>query len=119
VRSALHQLQKLFRLRNCRDSFFAHRTRPCLQHQIGRCSAPCVGHIDATAYARDVDAAVMVLDGRDSDVTRAWKAMQDARRSLISSARLLRDQLVSLRKLRRAVHRRRHGPRRGCLLDHR
>jgi excinuclease ABC subunit C len=101
VRTALQQLQKLFRLRNCRDSFFAHRTRPCLQHQIGRCSAPCVGLIDAAAYAKDVDAAVMVLEGRDSEVTRALeKQMQEASMKLdFERAALLRDQLVSLRKL--------------------
>jgi excinuclease ABC subunit C len=101
VRSALHQLQKLFRLRNCRDSFFAHRTRPCLQHQIGRCSAPCVELIDQAAYARDVEAAVMVLEGRDSDVTRALETqMQAASQALqFEQAAQLRDQLANLRKL--------------------
>jgi excinuclease ABC subunit C len=101
VRDSLQQLQKLFLLRNCRDSFFAHRTRPCLQHQIGRCSAPCVGLIDAAAYARDVDAAVMVLEGRDSEVTSALEvAMQAAAEALdFERAAQLRDQLVNLRKL--------------------
>ena len=101
VRASLHQLQKLFRLRNCRDSFFSHRTRPCLQYQIGRCSGPCVGLIDGAAYARDVEAAVMVLEGRDSEVTgkleadmrRAAQAMQ------FEQAAALRDQLINLRKL--------------------
>jgi excinuclease ABC subunit C len=101
VRTSLHQLQKLFQLRNCRDSFFAHRSRPCLQHQIGRCSAPCVGLIDAAAYARDVEAAVMVLEGRDSDVTRnIEQRMQEAAAQLrFELAAQLRDQLVNLRKL--------------------
>ncbi|MEO8316656.1 MAG: excinuclease ABC subunit UvrC, partial [Pseudomonadota bacterium] len=101
VRASLQQLQKLFRLRNCRDSFFAHRMRPCLQYQIGRCSAPCVGLIDAAAYARDVDAAVMVLDGRDSEVTGALESQMQAAAEALDFERavLLRDQLVDLRKL--------------------
>jgi excinuclease ABC subunit C len=101
VRASLQQLQKLFRLRNCRDSFFAHRTRPCLQHQIGRCSAPCVGLIDAAAYARDVDAVVMVLEGRDSEVTGAIETQMQAAAVALDFERavLLRDQLVNLRKL--------------------
>jgi excinuclease ABC subunit C len=101
VRASLQQLQKLFRLRNCRDSFFAHRTRPCLQHQIGRCSAPCVGLIDAAAYARDVNAVVMVLEGRDSEVTGALETQMQAAAAALDFERavLLRDQLVDLRKL--------------------
>src|SRR3984885_4817365 len=69
VKDTLRQLQKLFRIRNCRDSFFANRSRPCLQYQIGRCSAPCVGLITKEAYAQDIDSAVKVLEGRDSEVT--------------------------------------------------
>jgi excinuclease ABC subunit C len=101
VRATLQQLQKLFRLRNCRDGFFANRTRPCLQHQIGRCSAPCVGLISAADYARDVAAAIMVLEGRDSDVTRALERdmQQASQRREFERAALLRDQLVNLRKL--------------------
>src|SRR6185503_18617639 len=57
VKESLHQLQKLFRIRNCRDTFFANRSRPCLQHQIGRCSAPCVGLISREEYSQDMDAA--------------------------------------------------------------
>lgn len=101
VRASLHQLQKLFRLRNCRDVFFANRVRPCLQYQIGRCSAPCVGLIDSAAYARDVAAAVMVLDGRDREVTRdIEEKMRQASENLdFEQAAALRDQLIDLRSL--------------------
>jgi len=101
VRSSLQKLQKLFRLRNCRDGFFANRSRPCLQYQIGRCSAPCVGLIGNEAYARDVEAAVMVLEGRDSDVTNVLEQqMQEAAEvQQFERAAELRDQLVAFRKL--------------------
>ncbi len=101
VRDSLQQLQKLFHLRNCRDGFFANRTRPCLQYQIGRCSAPCVGLITEEAYQRDVDAALLVLEGRDVEVTRAleqeMRAAAEAQQ--FERAATLRDQLVSFRKL--------------------
>ncbi len=68
VKETLQSVQKIFRIRNCRDSFFDNRSRPCLQHQIGRCSAPCVKLISREDYARDIAAAVKVLEGRNDEV---------------------------------------------------
>ncbi|MGC1458953.1 MAG: excinuclease ABC subunit UvrC, partial [Steroidobacteraceae bacterium] len=98
VRETLQGLQKLFRIRNCRDSFFANRTRPCLQHQIGRCSAPCVGLIDAATYGQDVDAAVKVLEGRSQEVNvRLRGRMEEAAARLqFERAAQIRDQLAAL-----------------------
>ena len=101
VRRTLHQLQKLFLLRNCRDSFFANRSRPCLQHQIGRCSAPCVGLISKADYARDVAAAVLVLEGRSNELNELLEQRMLAAAAQLDfeTAAQLRDQLASLRKL--------------------
>jgi len=101
VRRTLHQLQKLFLLRNCRDSFFANRSRACLQHQIGRCSAPCVGLISKADYARDVAAAVLVLEGRSNELNDLLEQRMLAAAAQLDfeTAAQLRDQLASLRKL--------------------
>src|SRR6195256_2539235 len=101
VRDTLNQLQKLFRIRNCRDSFFANRSRPCLQHQIGRCSAPCVGLITRAAYAEDMAAAVKVLEGRSDEVNAELQArMEEAGAGLqFERAAQIRDQLAALKRI--------------------
>ena len=102
VKEVLQHLQKVFRIRNCRDSFFANRSRPCLQYQIGRCSAPCVGLIDRETYARDVEGAIGVLEGRNLEVVaELQRRMQAAAAALqFEHAARLRDQLRELQEIR-------------------
>jgi excinuclease ABC subunit C len=102
LREVLAHLQKVFRIRNCRDAFFANRSRPCLQYQIGRCSAPCVGLIGGEAYARDLDGAIGVLEGRNREVIGALQErMQAAATALrFEEAARLRDQLRELQEIR-------------------
>jgi excinuclease ABC subunit C len=101
VRESLALMQKIFRIRNCEDSVFAHRTRPCLQYQIQRCSAPCVGYISEADYHRDLEHAVMCLEGRSEQVTgELTDAMEAASRALaFEEAARLRDQIQQLRQL--------------------
>jgi excinuclease ABC subunit C len=101
VRDTLQSVQKIFRIRNCRDTFFENRSRPCLQHQIGRCSAPCVQLISREDYARDIAAAVKVLEGRNDEVnTELTAAMEKAAESLqYERAAALRDQLAALKQV--------------------
>ncbi len=106
VRETLSQLQKLFQLRPCNDTFFANRSRPCLQYQIGRCSAPCVGLISAEDYARDVQHAVLFLEGRNTEVLEALgERMENA--ALAQNYELAaqyRDQIAQLRQTREQQH---------------
>jgi excinuclease ABC subunit C len=101
VRETLHHLQKLFLLRQCNDTFFKNRSRPCLQYQIKRCSAPCVGYIDETDYRRDVDNAVLFLKGRNAQVIdRLVGRMEAASKALdFERAGRLRDQIARLRQV--------------------
>jgi len=101
VKETLQSIQKIFRIRNCRDSFFENRSRPCLQHQIGRCSAPCVKLISREDYARDIAAAVKVLEGRNDEVhAELASAMEKAAASLqYERAAALRDQLAALKQI--------------------
>lgn len=101
VRETLHQLQKLFKLRNCEDSYFANRSRPCLQHQIERCSAPCVGLIGRDEYQADVGTAIAVLEGRNDEVAiELGRRMEaHAERLEYEKAAVLRDQLAALKQV--------------------
>jgi len=101
VRESLHLLQKLFRVRQCEDSFFANRSRPCLQYQIKRCTAPCVGLIGKDRYAADVAHTVMFLEGRSSQVTDGLVAEMEAAAGVqdYEQAAVYRDQIASLRKV--------------------
>ena len=100
ARESVNLLQKLFMLRQCNDAFFKNRSRPCLQYQIKRCSAPCVGLIGPEDYARDVENAALFLEGRTREVVGSMvKRMEAAseRRDYELAARY-RDQIASLRK---------------------
>ena len=101
VRESLSLMQKIFRIRNCEDSVFAHRTRPCLQYQIGRCSAPCVGYISEADYRRDLEHAVMCLEGKSEAVTSELSEAMEAASSRLDfeEAARLRDQVQHLRRM--------------------
>ena len=98
VNRTLVTLQKAFLLRSCSDSIFSARTRPCLLHQIKRCSAPCVGRISREDYAALMDQACVFLAGRGDDVQRRLAAeMQDAANILdFEAAALIRDRIRAL-----------------------
>jgi excinuclease ABC subunit C len=101
VRQTLGLLQKLFMLRQCEDHFFNNRSRPCLQHQIKRCTAPCVNLIDAEKYRQDVEHSIMLLEGKSREVIDALvQRMDTAAESLnYESAAGYRDQIQRLRKI--------------------
>ncbi len=98
VTRTLNALQKLFLLRSCTDSFFSNRTRPCLLHQIRRCSAPCVGRIEADAYADLVADAKAFLAGKSTQVQRKLGEQMTAAAEAMDFelATILRDRLRAL-----------------------
>jgi excinuclease ABC subunit C len=99
VRESLQLLQKLFPVRQCEDSFYRNRSRPCLQYQIKRCTAPCVGLVDRETYQQDVRHAVLFLEGKNSQVIDELVArMETAAAQLhFEEAARYRDQIATLR----------------------
>ena len=101
TRGTLSQLQKLFRVRQCENTFFRNRSRPCLQYQIMRCTAPCVGLVDEETYAEDVRHAIMFLEGKSEEmIGELVRRMESASRSLeFERAARYRDQIADLRRV--------------------
>jgi len=101
VRQTLNELQKLFLIRNCRESFFRNRTRPCLQYQIRRCTAPCVGLISEADYAKDIGAAVQFLEGKNQAVIDTFVGRMEAAAAAqeYEQAARFRDQIARLKKV--------------------
>ena len=101
VRESIQLLQRVFRLRTCEDTVFANRSRPCLLHQIRRCTAPCTGLISEPAYAQDVQHAELFLRGREDDVMqRLTERMQMASQSRdYEAAAGYRDQVRALARV--------------------
>ena len=99
VRETLNLMHKLFQLRNCEDSVFRNRSRPCLQYQIGRCSAPCVGLVQEADYNDAVRRATMFLEGRSEELTaELGRDMEAASQALdFERAARIRDLLASIR----------------------
>jgi excinuclease ABC subunit C len=99
VRESINLIQKLFRIRNCEDSYFTHRNRPCLQYQISRCTAPCVGLVSPGNYNEQVKDAMLFLQGKNQKVlTRMIARMEQAAEALeFEAAAMFRDQINSLK----------------------
>lgn len=101
IRESLSLLQKTFLVRQCEDSYYKNRTRPCLQYQIKRCKGPCVGLVSPEEYAEDVRHSVMFLDGRSNALSDELSAsMEKASMTLeFERAAELRDQIALLRRV--------------------
>lgn len=106
IRESLNLLQKAFQVRQCEDSYYRNRSRPCLQYQIKRCKAPCVGLVDEAEYAEDVRRSVMFLEGRSNVLSAELAAaMEQAAQDLqFERAAELRDQIALLRRVQDQQH---------------
>ena len=104
VRDALKLIQKTFKLRNCSDTYFKNRSRPCLQHEIGRCSAPCIGSISQKDYLEEVQSAELLLEGKSEDLINNFYITMDefSQNKDYEKAALYRDRISALRDIQRS-----------------
>tara|TARA_B110000444_G_scaffold261150_1_gene311445 strand:+ start:3553 stop:5418 length:1866 start_codon:yes stop_codon:yes gene_type:complete len=128
VRESMTFLQKTFKVRQCEDTFFKNRSRPCLQYQINRCTAPCVDLISPADYQKDVEYTKMFLDGKSDNLIKKFEEEMDlsSKNLNFENAALLRDQITALRKIQAEqivesgngnidVIATAHGPSQGCV----
>ncbi|MCX4188098.1 excinuclease ABC subunit UvrC [Methylophaga sp. OBS4] len=101
VRESLNLLQKLFPVRQCEDSYYQNRSRPCLQYQIKRCTAPCVGLVSDEDYKKDVEHTIMFLEGKNQQVMDDLTAEMEAasKRLDFEQAAAIRDKIIALRRV--------------------
>ncbi|MFB6260936.1 MAG: excinuclease ABC subunit UvrC, partial [Thiohalorhabdaceae bacterium] len=106
VRETLKLMQRIFPVRQCEDTFFANRTRPCLQYQIERCSGPCIGEVAFDTYREYVRQAELFLDGRDEELTtELTERMETASANMrFEEAARLRDQIRAIRQVQEHQH---------------
>ena len=104
VRDALKLIQKTFKLRNCSDAYFKNRSRPCLQYEIGRCSAPCIGLINQKEYLKEVQSAELLLEGKSEDlINNFYTAMDEFSQAKdYEKAAIYRDRISALRDIQRS-----------------
>ena len=103
VQESLRSIQKIFKIRNCSDSFFKNRTRPCIQYEIGRCSAPCLGYISKRDYRKEVGSAQLLLSGKSEELTSSFYKLMDkySQDKSFEKAAIYRDKISSLRDIQR------------------
>ncbi len=101
VHGTIRFLNRTFMIRDCNDAFFATRKRPCMTHQIGRCTAPCVGYIDEPNYRKDIDGAVAFLRGNNKKVVRDLTARmkEAASEERFEAAAKVRDSIEAVKKI--------------------
>ena len=106
VRETISLLQKTFRIRQCEDSYFRNRSRPCLQYQIKRCTAPCVDLISEQAYRQDIKHAVLFLEGKSSQIIEELVTSMEkaARKKNYEKAAVYRDQISILKSITERQH---------------
>ena len=106
VRTILGELQKVIPIRQCHETYFRNRSRPCLQYQIKRCSAPCVGLISVADYQHEVDQVIMLLQGKNREINGLFeKTMEKAADALdFESAAIFRDRIGALRKMQESQY---------------
>jgi len=102
VRESIQLIQKVFRIRTCEDTVFANRSRPCLLHQIRRCTAPCVGLVSEGDYAEDIRGAELFLAGKQDEIIErlVGRMNRASDRMEFEEAAMFRDQIAALRKIR-------------------